>query len=68
MSRKASVRIPQSTKDEGRGYYEDRRPAANLDPYVVSGMIFSATCLGGSHVSEFASQYDRFLSEKDKYE
>jgi glutamine synthetase len=68
MSRKASVRIPQATKDEGRGYYEDRRPAANLDPYIISGLIFSATCLGGVHIDDFVTQYNRFQSEKHKYE
>jgi glutamine synthetase len=68
MSRKASVRIPQTTKDTGKGYYEDRRPAANLDPYIVAGLIFSATCLGGEHVELYKKQYERFQHEKDKYE
>jgi glutamine synthetase len=31
-SRAASVRIPTA---EGAGYFEDRRPAANADPYVI---------------------------------
>lgn len=33
--RSASVRIPTQTKNEGKGYFEDRRPAANIDPYLV---------------------------------
>ncbi len=34
--RNASLRIPHSTLANKRGYYEDRRPAANMDPYLVS--------------------------------
>lgn len=41
--RGASVRIPwQVAKDQG-GYIEDRRPNANMDPYVVNRLI-TATC------------------------
>jgi len=67
MNRAASVRIPQTTKDSGRGYYEDRRPAANLDPYVVCGLIFSATCLGGLHVDDYLNQYTAFKEAKKRY-
>jgi glutamine synthetase len=34
-SRKASVRIPTTTFEEGCGYFEDRRPSANADPCEV---------------------------------
>jgi len=37
--RGASIRIPRSAEKEGRGYMEDRRPAANCDPYRVAGRI-----------------------------
>lgn len=37
--RGASIRIPQSTFDEHRGYLEDRRPAANADPYRIIEQI-----------------------------
>lgn len=33
--RGASIRIPLATARNGCGYLEDRRPAANMDPYVV---------------------------------
>jgi len=68
MSRKASVRIPQMTKDNGRGYYEDRRPSANVDPYIAASLIFSATCLGGIHIEEFETQYEKFREERKKQE
>ena len=33
--RGASIRIPQRVAMEGAGYFEDRRPCANIDPYKV---------------------------------
>ena len=44
-NRGASVRIPRSTEAEQKGYLEDRRPASNMDPYVVTSMIFATTSL-----------------------
>ena len=32
-NRGASIRIPRDAEKAGRGYMEDRRPAANCDPY-----------------------------------
>jgi glutamine synthetase len=43
--RGASVRIPRQAKLEGKGYFEDRRPASNMDPYVVTGKIYKTCCL-----------------------
>lgn len=34
-NRGASVRIPRTTEIAGKGYIEDRRPASNIDPYVL---------------------------------
>jgi glutamine synthetase len=40
--RTASVRIPLQTANDGMGYFEDRRPNANADPYkVVKELIYS---------------------------
>jgi glutamine synthetase len=40
-NRGASFRIPTFVAHEnGKGYIEDRRPASNIDPYVVCSMIF----------------------------
>ena len=44
-NRGCSVRIPRTAKLEGKGYFEDRRPASNMDPYVVTSKIFETTCL-----------------------
>jgi glutamine synthetase len=34
--RGASIRIPWQVAQDNKGYFEDRRPAANADPYEVS--------------------------------
>lgn len=39
--RSVSVRISYETEKNGRGYFEDRRPAANADPYLVCSCILS---------------------------
>jgi len=44
-NRGASVRIPRTAEKDGCGYFEDRRPASNMDPYVVTSKIFKTTCL-----------------------
>jgi glutamine synthetase len=42
--RGASVRIPWQVAKEGKGYIEDRRPNANIDPYVVTRLITGTVC------------------------
>jgi glutamine synthetase len=37
--RGASIRIPMGTANSGKGYFEDRRPAANMDPYQVCAIL-----------------------------
>jgi glutamine synthetase len=44
-NRGASVRIGNSVYAQGQGYFEDRRPASNADPYLVTSKIFKTTCL-----------------------
>ncbi len=43
--RAASIRIPLSVKEAGYGYFEDRRPGANADPYEVSQVILETVCV-----------------------
>ena len=42
--RGASVRIPWQVPLEGKGYMEDRRPNANMDPYVVTRLMVETIC------------------------
>ncbi|KAK9996672.1 hypothetical protein SO802_021358 [Lithocarpus litseifolius] len=44
-NRGASVRVGRETEKAGKGYFEDRRPASNMDPYVVTSMIAETTIL-----------------------
>lgn len=41
--RGSSVRIPVQTFNDGKGYFEDRRPASNCDPYLVSKIMLETT-------------------------
>jgi glutamine synthetase len=43
-NRGASVRIPWQVAKEGKGYLEDRRPNANMDPYVVTALMTETIC------------------------
>ncbi len=42
--RGASVRIPRSVANEGYGYFEDRRPGANANPYEVAAALLETVC------------------------
>jgi glutamine synthetase len=42
--RGASIRIPMGTSKSGKGYFEDRRPAANIDPYEVTAILIETIC------------------------
>jgi len=44
-NRGCSIRVGRMVPVEKCGYYEDRRPASNLDPYVVTGLIVETTLL-----------------------
>jgi len=43
-NRGASVRIPRLVAEEKKGYFEDRRPSSNCDPYAVVEALVR-TCL-----------------------
>ncbi|MEM7120206.1 MAG: glutamine synthetase beta-grasp domain-containing protein [Pseudomonadota bacterium] len=42
--RGASIRIPQPVALKGYGYFEDRRPGANADPYRVAACLVASVC------------------------
>ena len=42
--RGASIRIPLPVEKRGSGYFEDRRPGANADPYLVAARITATVC------------------------
>lgn len=56
-NRGSSVRIPRAVAAENKGYFEDRRPASNGDPYQITAII-AETMYGkadGADIAEFAS-------------
>jgi glutamine synthetase len=44
-NRGASIRRGNDTVKNGKGYFEDRRPSSNCDPYLVTGMLFKTTVI-----------------------
>ena len=64
--RGASIRIPTMVNKDGRGYFEDRRPASNVDPYVVSAMIASTTLLDKEHEEDLVGHYEKWIEEQSK--
>ena len=44
-NRGASIRVGRSVPVDKCGYYEDRRPSSNLDPYIVTKLLVETTLL-----------------------
>ena len=63
-NRGCSIRIPRITELEGKGYLEDRRPAANCDPYVVTSVIADIALFKGANIGEIHDKYVQFVREQ----
>jgi glutamine synthetase len=63
-NRGCSVRIPKTSESEGCGYFEDRRPAANIDPYVVTASLFYFSCLRDNSIVEMENHYEAYIKNK----
>jgi glutamine synthetase len=62
-NRAASFRIPTSVyANNGKGYIEDRRPASNIDPYIVGSVILSTSCLASAGLEPMVAHYDKWTS------
>ncbi len=60
-NRAASFRIPTQVKSaNGKGYIEDRRPASNIDPYVVSSIIYDTSVVEESKAGPMIVHYKRW--------
>ena len=58
-NRAASFRIPTSTAAaNGKGYIEDRRPASNIDPYLVCGMLVDTGILTESLSADLKAAFE----------
>lgn len=64
-NRAASVRIPsQVANDNGKGYIEDRRPASDIDPYVVGALIIDTTINDESKRDALVKHYREWQKER----
>ena len=61
-NRGASIRIPRVTEANKKGYMEDRRPASNMDPYVITAALVDITVNDGAHLDNLVSSYREFIS------
>ena len=60
-NRAASFRIPTSTAHaNGKGYIEDRRPASNIDPYLVCGMLVDTAIVEESLSEPLVQAYEEY--------
>lgn len=59
-NRGSSVRVPRAVAQDGKGYFEDRRPASNADPYQVTGIVVETLCgkVEGADIARFAKKAD----------
>ena len=53
--RGSSIRIPKPVAIKGYGYFEDRRPGANADPYLVTARLCATVCGIPESVMKFRS-------------
>lgn len=56
--------------ENGKGYIEDRRPASNIDPYIVSSIIFDTSVLKESKADVMVKHYldwAQWLNETEIY-
>lgn len=60
-NRAASFRIPTQVRhDNGKGYIEDRRPASNIDAYVVGALIADTSILEKSMSKDMVDHFDAY--------
>jgi len=62
--RGASIRIPVGTMEAKSGYYEDRRPASNIDPYIVGAIVADTTLLDSKFKEEIINTYKVFAEAR----
>jgi len=62
--RGASIRINTQIVREGKGYFEDRRPGSNADPYLVTGAVADTVILDGSQLEGMVEHYRKWKEWK----
>jgi len=65
-NRGASCRVNRAVAVEGKGYFEDRRPASNADPYQITGII-AETIYGKAEGADMAKKVLAVQPEKKEH-
>ena len=64
-NRAASFRIPTSTAQaNGAGYVEDRRPASNIDAYIVAALLIDTSLNDETQADPLVAQYQKYLADE----
>lgn len=63
-NRGASLRIPTFAKKEGKGYLEDRRPASNINPYIVTALLMDTILLDGKMSDDMIKHHEEWIEWK----
>ena len=68
-NRAASFRIPTSTAHaNGKGYIEDRRPASNIDPYLVTAMQCDTSLLDATKAEPMIKHFESWKKWRETAE
>tara|TARA_Y100000816_G_C26072994_1_gene564602 strand:- start:399 stop:1511 length:1113 start_codon:yes stop_codon:yes gene_type:complete len=62
-NRGASVRIGNLNYNNKKGYFEDRRPSSNCDPYLVTSIIFRTTVLDDNESLYKTNKYSQLTKD-----
>ena len=66
-NRGASVRIPRECAHKGFGYFEDRRPASNADPYQITGILMETVSYSSINMPRFyANLFYRYMVDSTR--
>ena len=65
--RGVSVRIPGSDPEKNKGYYEDRRPSGNCDPWLVSSLVADSALLDGKYGEQMVKNYKWLIENVKNY-
>lgn len=63
LKRSTTIRIPKLVHMDGCGYFEDRRPGSNMDPYAAADALVRACIFGDFLKPGFEHLKDLCLSD-----
>lgn len=66
--RSASVRIPTNVAHTKKGYIEDRRPASDIDPYLVTAIIVDTTLIERSIADQLINHFRDWKNSSSSFD